>query len=130
MGNKESYVSHSLKLEIQENADSITTSWTGKSIDRNPGQFLNPILVKLISKGNETHKRIVLDFRKLDYMNSSTITPIIKILERAKRGKMNVTVQYNKLLKWQDLSFSALKIFQTKDKRVEIKGMEQKDESR
>jgi hypothetical protein len=57
-------------------------------------------------------------------MNSSTITPIIKILERAKKGKMNVTIQYDKLLKWQDLSFSALKIFQTKDKRVEIKGME------
>jgi hypothetical protein len=26
-------------------------------------------------------------------------------------------------LKWQDLSFSALEIFQTKDKRVEIKGL-------
>jgi hypothetical protein len=124
MGNRESYVSNSLKLEVQENTDSITTDWIGKSIDRNPGQFLNPILVKLIKKGNETHKRIVLDFRKLEYMNSSTITPIIKILERAKKGKMNVTIQYNRLLKWQDLSFSALKIFQTKDKRVEIKGME------
>jgi hypothetical protein len=124
MAKKESYVSNSLKLEIQENTDSITTYWIGRSIDRNPGQFLNPILVKLINKGNETRKRIVLDFRRLDYMNSSTITPIIKILERAKKGKMNVTIQYSKPLKWQDLSFSALKIFETKDKRVEIKGME------
>lgn len=130
MGKKESYVSNLLKLEVQENRDSITTHWIGKSIDRNPGQFLNPILVKLINTGNEVNKRIVLDFRKLDYMNSSTITPIIKILDRAKRGKLQVTIQYNKLLKWQDLSFSALKIFQTKDKRVEIRGMEHKDESK
>lgn len=124
MGEKESYVSNSLKIEIQENRDSITTYWTGKSIDRNPSQFINPILVKLVNRSNENNKRIVFDFQKLDYMNSSTITPLIKILERANKGKMNVTVQYNKLLKWQDLSFSALKIFQTKDKRVEIRGIQ------
>lgn len=123
MGNKESYVSNSLKIEIQENTDTITTYWTGKSIDRNPSQFINPILVDLVSRSNEGNKRIILDFQKLDYMNSSTITPLIKILERANKGRMNVTVQYNRLLKWQDLSFSALKIFQTKDKRVEIRGI-------
>jgi len=95
MGNRESYVSNSLKLEIQEKPDSITTDWIGKSIERNPGQFLNPILVKLVNKSNETHKRMVLDFRRLDYMNSSTITPIIKILERAKKGKTNITILYN-----------------------------------
>jgi len=55
-------------------------------------------------------------------MNSSTITPIIKILERAKRGSTHVTVLYDKSLKWQDLIFSALTIFTTKDKRVEIRG--------
>ena len=123
MGKKESYVSNSLNIEIQENRDSITTYWTGKSIDRNPGQFINPILVDLVRRSNEDNKRIVLDFQKLDYMNSSTITPLIKILERANKGRMNITVQYRKQLKWQDLSFSALKIFQTEDKRVEIRGI-------
>jgi hypothetical protein len=123
MGKKESYVSNLLKIEIQENGDSITTYWTGKSIDRNPSQFINPILVDLVNRSSEENKRIVLDFQKLDYMNSSTITPLIKILERANKGKINVSVQYNKRLKWQDLSFSALKIFQTKDKRVEIRGI-------
>jgi len=34
-----------------------------------------------------------------------------------------VTVYYNKSLHWQDLSFSALEIFITKDQRVEIKGL-------
>ncbi len=124
MGKQESYAKNLLKIEILENEDSITTSWTGKSIDRNPGQFINPILVKLVNKSNEENKRIVLDFRKIVYMNSSTITPLIKILERANRGKIYITVEYNKNLKWQDLNFSALKIFQTKDKRVEIKGIE------
>ena len=65
-----------------------------------------------------------MDFRKLEYMNSSTITPIIKVLDRAKRGKNHITVIYDKTLKWQELSFSAMEIFQTKDKRIEIKGAE------
>ena len=124
MGKKESYVNNALTIEIQDNNDSITAYWTGKSIDRNPSQFINPILVDLVNRSNESNKRIVMDFQKLNYMNSSTITPLIKLLERAKRGKMNVTIQYNQLLKWQNLSFSALRIFQTKNKRVEIKGIE------
>ena len=56
-------------------------------------------------------------------MNSSTITPLIKILERAKRGTSHVTVLYDKSLHWQDLTFSALEIFKTDDKRVDIKGV-------
>jgi len=123
MGKKESFFSNLLKIEVQEDNDSIITYWTGKSVDRNPGKFITPILVDLFRKSSELKKRIILDFQKLDYMNSSTITPVIKVLERAKRGNAQVTVLYNKLLKWQELSFSALEIFQTTDKRVEIRGL-------
>lgn len=123
MGKKESFVSNLLKVEIKETIDSIVTNWTGKSVDRNPSKFITPFLVNLLERSNEVKKRFILDFQKLEYMNSSTITPIIKILERAKNGNGQIYVIYNKLLKWQDLSFSALKIFQTKDKRVEIRGL-------
>ena len=123
MGKKESFFSNLLKIEVREDNDSIITYWTGKSVDRNPGKFITPILVDLFRKSSELKKRIILDFQKLDYMNSSTITPVIKVLERAKRGNAQVTVLYNKLLKWQELSFSALEIFQTTDKRVEIRGL-------
>ena len=82
MGKKESFVSNLLKVEVQETIDSIITNWTGKSVDRNPGKFITPILVDLLERSNEFKKRFILDFQKLDYMNSSTITPIIKILER------------------------------------------------
>ena len=123
MGKNESFVSNLLKVEVKETIDAIVANWTGKSVDRNPSKFITPILVDLLKRSNEVKKRFILDFQKLDYMNSSTITPIIKILERAKKGNGQITVIYNKLLKWQDLSFSALKIFQTKDKRVEIRGL-------
>jgi hypothetical protein len=123
MGKNESFVSNLLKVEVKETIDAIVANWTGKSVDRNPSKFITPILVDLLERSNELKKRFILNFQRLDYMNSSTITPIIKILERAKKGNGQITVIYNKLLKWQDLSFSALKIFQTKDKRVEIRGL-------
>jgi hypothetical protein len=122
MEKRKSFVSNLLKIEVHENGGSIITRWTGKSVERNPSKFITPILVDLLKKSSDRKKRIVLDFQKLDYMNSSTITPVIKILERAKRGKVKISVIYDKNLKWQDLSFSALEIFETKDKRVEIKG--------
>jgi hypothetical protein len=56
-------------------------------------------------------------------MNSSTITPIIKVLERGKKGKNKITVIYEKSLRWQEVNFSALKIFETTDQRIEIKGL-------
>ena len=55
-------------------------------------------------------------------MNSSSITPIIKILERAKNSMVHICVLYNNTLKWQELIFSALEIFQTKDARIDIRG--------
>ena len=120
---KETFVSNLLKIELEEKKDSITISWSGKSIDREPGKFITPILVNAIKRSSGLNKKIILDFRELAYMNSSSITPVIKILERAKRGRTQIRVVYRKSLKWQDLSFSALEIFRTKDRRVEIKGL-------
>lgn len=114
------YTNNQLTLEVQEHRDTINVKWTGKSIDRNPAEFLTPILVRVVKKSSDQSKRIVFDFKELSYMNSSTITPIIKILERGRRGTTPITVQYDDNKRWQDLSFSALKIFGTKDGRIEI----------
>ncbi len=123
MGNAEIFTSNLLSLEVKENETSINIKWTGVSIERKPSKFITPILVNAIKNSSDRNKRIILDFRELAYMNSSTITPVIKILERAKRGETQIEVLYQKSMKWQDIIFSALEIFQTKDRRVEIKGL-------
>ena len=122
MAKSETYTQQMLTIEVAEGDDTINAVWRGKSIDREPAKFITPILTQMVKTSSGTQKRVTLDFRELAYMNSSTITPIIKILERAKRGSSSITVLYDKSLKWQDLIFSALTIFITKDKRVEIKG--------
>jgi anti-anti-sigma regulatory factor len=116
------YRDHLLQIELTEGAHELTLVWTGKSVNRKPSDFITPILLEVIKKSTAENKPVVLDFRHLEYMNSSTITPIIKILERARKGAVQMRLLYRKSLKWQELSFSALQIFATKDGRVEIKG--------
>ena len=122
MSKIEKYTNDLLNISITEESDQIRMHWSGKSIDRKPSIFLTPILIKVLKRSVEGEKRMIMDFCDIEYMNSSTITPIIKILERARRSKVGVSVEYLATLKWQDLIFSALEIFQTKDKRILIHG--------
>ena len=123
MGSKEEFTCNALTLEVVEEDDSISVQWLGKSSDRDPGKFITPILSSMLERGGNGTKRIVLDFQKLLYLNSSTITPIIRLLDEARRGSHRITVTYQKATKWQDLSFSALQIFKTKDERIQILGL-------
>lgn len=111
-----------LRLEVTENEKEVTISWLGKSTQRNPNHFLVPVLSDSLKRGSEHGKAIIWDFRELEYMNSSTITPVIKTLEAAKKGSAHVKIIYNRAKKWQDLSFSALRIFETKDGRIQVQG--------
>ncbi len=119
----EIFSNSNLSIEVIEHEASIDVKWEGKSIDREPSKFISPILVKVLGMASALNKRITMDFQSLSYMNSSTITPIIKILDRAQKGMTKITINYRKTLKWQELNFSALEVFSTEDNRLEIKGL-------
>ena len=119
----EKYTNTHLSIEVIEHETTIDVKWEGKSIDREPGKFISPILVKVLEMASALNKRIFMDFQSLSYMNSSTITPIIKILDRAQKGMTQITITYQKALKWQELNFTALEVFRTEDNRLEIKGL-------
>ena len=123
MNKPEKYTNKHLSIEVIEHATTINVKWEGKSIDREPTKFISPILVKVLAMASALNKRITMDFQNLSYMNSSTITPIIKILDRDKNGMTKITITYQKALKWQELNFTALEVFRTEDNRLEIKGL-------
>lgn len=122
MKQKQLFEKEKLIIEVEEGETEIEIFWRGSASERNPGDFIIPILSDVLNKSNKTGKKIKMDFRHLEYMNSSTIVPIIKILERAKRGENRVVVLYNNTIKWQKLNFTALEIFQTDDQRIQISG--------
>jgi len=122
MSNIETYNSNLLTIEVEESHSGIVIKFKGKSTERDPSQFLSPILLESFQNSKKFGKKIVMDFQELGYMNSSTITPIIRILENANDMQSTISILYKKSKKWQDLCFSALKIFETKDHRIEIIG--------
>jgi hypothetical protein len=63
-----------------------------------------------------------MDFSGLDYMNSSTFTPVVKALDESRRLSVPVVLEYSLSRKWQSLSFSALRTFETLDGRIKVRG--------
>lgn len=119
----QTFQQNSLTLELNDDADAVSLVWSGRSTVREPGAFIVPVLARALELGRSSDKPLVLDFRAMAYMNSSTITPIIRLLGKATRTVNKVRVVYRKDLKWQELSFTALEVFQTPDQRIEIRGV-------
>jgi hypothetical protein len=112
-----------LKIEIEESAFMVKMSWIGSCSMKNPSLFLDPIINDIYEKSWKQAKQIVFDFTKSRYMNSSAIIPIIKILKIVRDSRGSVQVHYLKSEKWQQTLLSELKIFETPDKRIRIKGV-------
>ena len=124
MESSNTYQKDSLTINRNETDDELTLRFFGKSILHNPSDFVLPILLDALEVAESHAKRLTMDFRDLTYMNSSTFTPVIKILERARLATNRVTAIYRKGLKWQEVSFTALTIFRTQDGRINIQGAE------
>ncbi len=114
------YQDRDLVLEVSE-GDALVVAWRGKSNDREPGRFLVPVFAQLLARAAEAKKPIVMDFSAVEYMNSSTFTPLVKLLDEAKRAGAGVVLQYDSQTKWQALSFSALRAFETPDGRIAVR---------
>lgn len=118
----ETFTSHALTLTVSDEADAVVVTWRGRSTAREPAEFLIPILTKALDRAAELKRPLNLDFRGIEYFNSSTITPVVRMIEEAKRRGNSLVITYDKKLRWQELSFSALQVFHTGDQRIRILG--------
>lgn len=119
---EQTYTDGALSLRLFETPEAVRLEWRGMSMAREPSKFLSPILARALDAGLQSNRPLIIDFKSLEYLNSSTITPVIRILEHARRGRSHVRIVYDKSRKWQALSFTALELFRTPDGRIEIAG--------
>lgn len=123
MKHKEVFQNKTFNIELVENDIVLYLLLKGRSIDREPSLFMQPIFDKVLEKIKNDEKEIIIDVRDLLYMVSSTITPIIRLLEKARQNSFCVTVLYWDDIKWQKTNFSALNIFATEDESITVKGI-------
>ncbi len=102
-------------------SEAIVCVWKGKSSDRNPGQVLGPYFQTLVDQAAGDDVALEMHFDKLDHFNSSTITALIKLIQSARAKSVRLVMAYDQSLKWQKLSFDALRVFEKSDKLFQLR---------
>ena len=113
----ENLSSDDLTIEVMGSANEdpaapLVLVWRGKSDDRYPG--------KVLEAAGERRCAVEMHFEKLDHFNSSTIAAVIRFIQDARVRGVRLVLVYNQQLKWQKLSFDALRVF-AKDDLLELR---------
>lgn len=118
----ENLINQDLIIEtiLDEKRKTLTLKWKGKSNNRTPDFFLLPYFENLVEELKEKELKLEMNFLSLEYMNSSTITPILTLIKRIKEENIKTIIVYDDKVKWQKLSFSTLGVFSTKDDLLKI----------
>lgn len=114
------YLSRLLTLTVSEDAAGVVVCWRGRSTARKPAEFLAPILHRALRRACELRRPLVLDFRSLEYFNSSTMAPVLQLVEEARGRGAAVTLRYDGTQRWQELSFSALRVLHAGVERIQV----------
>lgn len=93
-----------LNIEAKDSGGEIIISFKGRSADRNPGEAINPYFENLV---REINKKTILDFRQLEFMNSSTVPPLLNLIKMLNNKEIKTFLYYNSESSWQSASFKA-----------------------
>lgn len=102
--------SEDLSIEVDERTPGLLVlTWSGRSASRSPGAVLHPWFEQLFSYARERGASVEMRFEKLEHFNSSTIAVLIQLISSAQERGLKLTLRYAGNLRWQALSFDALK---------------------
>jgi hypothetical protein len=118
----ENLTSGDLTIEVAVTPDGVhACTWRGKSNERNPPEILKPWFEKLLAAVTERNGLIEMHFEKIDHFNSSTITALIKLIQTCRKSNVKLAMVYDQSLKWQRLSFDALRVFEKNDDLFQLR---------
>ena len=109
-----------LHIEIDEKDGKIIMKWLGKSRERDPGALLYPYFNEIINEIKEGD--LIIDFSELEYMNSSTVPPILKLFKLIDTRKIKTKILYDGRSGWQSASFKALSTIAETLDYVDVEG--------
>ena len=66
---------------------------------------------------------VVIEFNGLQYMNSSTVPPIIQLIKLLNENEVETLITYSKEAKWQLASFKALEKLSLLMEHITVKGI-------
>jgi hypothetical protein len=115
----ENLKSDALEITFEAGPKNIIT-WIGKSEAREPSSLINPYFNEIINKLKG--KELEVKFEQLQYMNSSTVPPIIEMIKNLEQHEIKSIITYDKNSKWQAASFRALEVIVKTLKHIQVIG--------
>lgn len=116
-----SFEAGEIEVLIDVSPGKLKLVWLGRSVARDPGLVLKPLFDGLaVHMGKD--REVELDFRKFEYMNSSTLKPILTFVQTASGGARSVQVRYDSQKTWQRLSFKLLQAVASSWANVRVDG--------
>jgi hypothetical protein len=111
-----------LRIEAMEDGvhPAVQLLWKGKSNNRYPGDALAPYFREVLIMASTRQVPVELHFEKLEQFNSSTISSIIQLIQDSRVRSVKLVLVYDQALRWQKLSFDALRVF-AKDDMLELR---------
>jgi hypothetical protein len=98
-----------LTLSLDDSTAAFRVDFKGRSNGREPGRVLVPWFQDLLKRVSAQGGRLDVHFERLEHFNSSTISALIQVINGAQALKVPMTLSYDDTLRWQTLSFEALK---------------------
>lgn len=95
-----------LKIHETHDGSHVILEWEGKSVDKNPGDFINPILARIAEYPDI--KKIEVDLTQLQQMNSSTMPSLIIFMKNLERNSVAADFIYSPDSEWQRISLQML----------------------
>jgi hypothetical protein len=114
-------VAGDLRIDVVEGKGLLRCDWRGRSVEREADLTLRPFFDRLLARAQELGGPLEMHFEELDYFNSSTIGALISFIQKARRQKVHLRMVYAGNIKWQTLSFDALRMFEKGDQLFELR---------
>jgi hypothetical protein len=108
-----------LCIQMERAAGQVTVSWLGVSDSRSPAAFLNPIIEEITR--SVAGSQVTVDFTRLEYMNSATVTPLISLVKSLDQAKAQVLLLFAEV-DWQRTHLQCLKAIARTMSNVRVEG--------
>jgi hypothetical protein len=98
--------------------------WKGRSVARNPGELLVPYFQRVFQEAADRGPvPVEMHFEVMEHFNSSTVGALIHLIQDARGRRVPLIFVYDQRLKWQKLSFDAMRVFVRSDGLLQMRSV-------
>ena len=95
-----------LSITVRCEGDSATVVWSGMSEIQSPELSVGPFLKSLAPRLQG--KKVTMDFRELEYINSATLQPILSLIKELDDNRIDTVIKYDKAMESQRITFRCI----------------------